>query len=554
MGRLRHLRRPPVALLLVVAVALLLRVAWLGARVAHQDEARVAHWILHYMAVEAWQYRPIIHGPFLPHVNGVVFSVLGPSDFTARLVVAVVGGLFPLAALLFRSRLRDTEVIALGLLLAGNPVLVYYSRFMRNDVLLAAFAVTALGLFVRAMDTGKARYLLLGAPLYGLAATTKENVLLYPIAWLGALVLLGDYRLLGARYREADPVAVAKRELLSIGRGLWRWKTPIVVGIVELAVVFVAFYAPKPDLYQALANPVQLPSVLQAATMGTTEEFLDLWGSTSMQEHSTVEYLGHLLRVVFVGGATTFAFSIVGFVGDRYGEREPRDLVAFAFYWGMASIVGYAIVSDIKAPWSAVHVLVPLAIPAAVGLSLVYRNLRSAHESGDRTTVAIAAVVLLLAASVPAGATVSTSYLAPQSPDNELVQYAQPAGDMKPTLDEIAAIADANEGVDVIFFGDEFYAEGDEHQTLTHDIETGGYDGWFERLPLPWYFTLYDANVSSTTSFSRLDENPPPVVIALEEDADEVGYRLDGYERVTHQGYLHSRPLVFFVAEDSRRS
>ncbi|ALG82853.1 flippase activity-associated protein Agl23 [Halanaeroarchaeum sulfurireducens] len=528
MGRFRRLRRLPVALSLVAAVALVARLVRLGARVAHQDEARVAHWTLHYVAVDAWQYRPIIHGPFLPHVNGVVFNALGPSDFTARLVVGVVGGLFPLVAWLFRSRLRDAEVLALAFLLAFNPVLVYYSRFMRNDVLLAAFAVTALGLFVRAIDTGKARYLLLGAPVFGLAATTKENVLLYPIAWLGALLLVGDYRLLAARHRAVAPLTVVKRTLRDVIRGLWRWKVPIVVGAVELVVVFVAFYAPKPDLYQALANPTQLPAVLEAATVGTGEEFLDLWGGTRMQEHSTIEFLGHLIAVVLIGGATTVAFSILGFLGNRYGEDGSRPLVAFAFYWGAASLVGYAIVSDIKAGWTAVHVLVPLAIPAAVGIAWVHRRLRAGIASGDRRTAAIAALLLVLAVTTPVGVAVSTSYVAPQSADNPLVQYAQPAGDMKPTLREIESISERNEGVDVMFYGEEFYAADEADGEATLDIESGGHDGWFERLPLPWYFAQYDATVSSTKSPAHLDESQPPVVIAKEKHADEVATRLDG--------------------------
>ncbi|MFB6132120.1 MAG: flippase activity-associated protein Agl23 [Halanaeroarchaeum sp.] len=554
MERLRRLRRPGVALLAISAVALLARLAWLGARVAHQDEARVAHWILHYMAVDAWEYRAIIHGPFLPHVNGVVFTVLGPSDFTARLVVAVVGGLLPLAAWLFRSRLSDAEVVAMSFLLAANPVLVYYSRFMRNDVLLAAFVLTALGLFVRAIDTGRVRYLLVAAPVFGLAATTKENVLLYPIAWLGALVLLLDYRLLAARQREEDPVAVAKGHLREVVRGLWRWKLPITIGGVELAVVFVAFYAPKPDLYRAIANPTQLPAVLDAAVLGTKSKYLDLWGSTDMQQHSVVAFFVHLVKVVLAGGATTFAFSLVGYLGDRYGGDEPRDLVAMGFYWGMASLFGYAIVTDIPAAWTAVHVLVPLTIPAAVGLALVYRRFRRARSENDRTAAAIAVALLVVATAVPVGVTVSTSYVSPQSPDNPLVQYAQPAGEMKPTLAEIEEIAAENDGVDVLFYGEEFYSAAEANGTATLDIESGGYDGWFARLPLPWYLEIYDATVSSTTSPASLATDPAPVVITLEKHADVVGDRLEGYRRVTHQGYLHDRSLVFFLEDRPRRS
>lgn len=554
MRPLRRLSRPEVALPVVSAVALLARLFELGARVAHQDEARVADWILHYMAVGAWQYRAIIHGPFIPHVDGVVFSILGPSDFTMRLVVAVVGGLLPLAAWLFRTRLRDTEVIALGLVLAANPVLVYYSRFLRNDLLLAAFALTAVGFTVRAMDTGRERYLLVAAGFFGLATTTKENVLLYPVAWLGAAVLLFDYRLFRARYADDDWLAVATAELLADGRALWRWKLPILVGIAEVVAIFVVFYAPLPDLFVAFGNPALLPGVVHQATVGTANEFLDLWGSTHMQQHSYVGFLAHLLKVVAAGGATTVTFAAVGFVGDRYGgDREPRDLVAFAFYWGVASLFGYPIVSDIKAPWTAVHVLAPLAIPAAVGLAMVYGRLRGAIAAEERPTAAVAAVLLVLAFTASVGGTVATSYVAPQSPTNPLVQYAQPSGKMKPTLAEIRAISEANPGVDITFYGGEFVNANDRTTVPTLEIGVGGYQGWFARLPLPWYFDQYGARVTSTSQASTLQSDPPPVVITLQKNADEVAPYLQGYDRVTYQGYLWGRPIVFFVKKDAPR-
>ncbi|MFB6133916.1 MAG: flippase activity-associated protein Agl23 [Halanaeroarchaeum sp.] len=559
---MRRLPRPsrPLPVLVALAVAgLLFRLIGLGARVAHQDEARVAHWILHYRSVDAWQYRAIIHGPFLPHVNGVIFGVIGPSDFSARLIVAITGGLLPLAAWLFRTRLRDREVLALGFLLAANPILVYYSRFMRNDVLLGAFALVTLGLVIRAIDTGGARYLLAGAAVFGVATTTKENVLLYPVAWLGALVLLFDYRLFRARFLDRDPLAVAREAAVDVLRGLWRWKLPIVVAALEVVVIFVAFYAPKPDLYHALGNPARLPSVVEAATIGTAERFLDLWGSTSMQEHSYVKYFGHLLLVTLAGGGVTFAFSILGFLGDRYGESPPRDLVAFAFYWGMASLVGYPIVSDIKAAWNAVPVLIALVIPAAVGLGFVYEWWRSnradadrsdgTRPDGDRTNRTVAALLLILAVTTPVATAVATSHVAPQSPDNPLLQYAQPSGDMKPTLHRIEDVAATNEGTDVLFYGEKFYNPNDFATEPTLDIETGGYEGWFQRLPLPWYFEQYDANVSSTKDLEAVSRVNAPVVITLEANADEVDRRLDGYDRVTHQGYLWGRPVVFFVRE-----
>lgn len=549
MPRRSRLTRLSWLLVGIAAVAIAIRLVGLGARVAHQDEARVASWILHYMAVDAWEYRAIIHGPFLPHVNGFVFNLLGPSDFSMRLVVAIVGGLLPLSAWLLRDRLTRLEVLFVGALLALNPILIYYSRFMRNDVLLGAFAFLSFALVVRSIDTGHSRYLVAAGIAFGFAMTTKENALLYPVTWAGALVLLLDHRLFLARYQERDWYPVLKQSLWRAISALWRVKYAILAGVVAGATIVVAFYAPKPELYQALGDPTQLPSVLDAATIGTWEKFTGLWGDTGMQEHSTVAFLGHLLLVLAVGGLTTVIFGVLGFLADRYRKGGARDLVALAFYWGMASLVGYPIVSDIKAGWTGVHVLIPLTIPAAVGLAVVFRRAKRALRRDETRTAAVAMILLLGAGLVTVGGGVAVNAVYPADDRNPVVQYAQPAGDMKPTLAEIERASGEQEGIDVLFYGEEFYTEGELEEPATLDIDSGGYGGWFDRLPLPWYLEQYDARVGSTLDADDVEQMDAPVVITIQADASDIRHKLDNYREVTHQGYLHSRPVVFYIRE-----
>jgi uncharacterized protein (TIGR03663 family) len=535
----------------IAALALSIRLVGLGARVAHQDEARVASWILHYVAVDAWEYRAIIHGPFLPHVNGVLFGLLEPTDFTMRLPVAIVGSLLPLSAWLLRDRLDRLELCLLAALFALNPVLLYYSRFMRNDVLLATFAFIAFALVVRSVDTGLERYLIAAGLVFGLAMTTKENALLYPVTWAGALVLLLDQRLLVARYRERGAYRTAKAAIRRTLAALWTARRGVLGGLLALGLVVVAFYAPKPELYRALGDPARLPGVLEAATVGTWEKFADLWGSTGMQEHSYVSFLGHLLKVIAVGGLATAVFGALGFLADRYREAGPRDVVALTFYWGLASLLGYPIVSDIKAGWTAVHVLVPLAIPAAVGLAMVVRRARTAHRRDERRTAAIAITLLLGAGLFTVGSGVAINAVYPADDRNPMVQYAQPAGDMKPTLQELEDIAAEHEGIDIMFYGEEFYTPGELEAPAEMDIEDGGYQGWFDRLPLPWYLEQYDARVGSTEDVSELEATDPPVIITLREAAADVDPYAEDYRKVEHQGYLHSRPIVFYVEEST---
>jgi len=557
--RLRRFSRPLPVLLVVTALALLARLVALGARVAHQDEGRVADWILHYMAIGQWQYRPIIHGPFLPHVNGVVFSWLGATDATMRLVVAVGGGLLPLCAYLYRDRLHDDELIAFGLLLAASPALLYYSRFMRNDLLVAACMMAALGCWSRAAATRRVRYVIAGTLPFALAFTMKENALLYPVAWIGAGALVLDRHLLAAALSEhglVTSVADTAREWVRAveARTAAAFLLSFPAALLVFFAVIVAFYAPIPEVCGMFDGAGAFAHVVETATVDTWHAFVNTWAHEDMSSHSTVEFVGRLLKIVGLTATVTCAFALVGFVRERYGRGGTRNLVEFCVYWGVASVFGYAVVTDILAGWLATHVVAPLALPAAVGLAWVYRVGKRGYVAGDPIAFRLGAAVLLVSAAVVGGTAAYTSYVAPQDGEtNPLVQYAQPAGHMKPTLAEIESVVATHDGIDVVFYGEEFYNPNDLDRPPSLEIESGGYPGWFARLPLPWYFDRYGARVGSTTDRSVLADRQPPVVIALESETGAVRSALDAdaYTEQTHQGYQSGRPLVFFIRDDA---
>ena len=184
-----------VAVLAITAVGLLARVTLLGSRTTHWDEARVAYWVDYTFETGRFAYNSHTHGPVIQHLSRYLFGLLGPSDTTIRIPVAIIGGLLPVSALLYRERLRDVETVFLAGLLSANAVLLYYSRFMRSDLLVATFMFTAFGLFVRFYDTRRIRYLYAAVVAIVFAVGSKENAPLYVLTWLGAGAVLLDVAL-----------------------------------------------------------------------------------------------------------------------------------------------------------------------------------------------------------------------------------------------------------------------------------------------------------------------------------------------------------------------
>ncbi|WP_435347840.1 flippase activity-associated protein Agl23 [Haloarchaeobius sp. HRN-SO-5] len=602
------------ALVLITVVGLVARLVWLGQRVAHQDEGRVGYWIIRYLETGVWEYRPIVHGPFLFHVNKFVFQFFGPSDFTSRVAVALLGASMPLAAWLYRKHLRDTELVAFGLFLAFNPVLLYYSRFMREDVPLVVFVVFTLGFFLRYYDERQRRYLVAGVATFALAMTTKENALLYPICWLGAAALLLDHRLFRAPVRDDATVwgtfvayldwlvpfdlegtaaaAMDARgdELVDRHVDWWqsRWKSVAfaLALVVEFFAIIVLFYAPRgggftdnppgnadrvagfpgPEqagegigLWNSLdqlasGDPEMFFTVVHEAIVGSWTQFTNVWAGGGHQDHSFLLFFEHYVDVLGAAALVLCVFAVVGFVVDRYSEDGPRDLVALASYWGFVSVLGYPIATDIRAGWATAHSIVPLAIPAAVGLAIVFRWGLDSFTDEDAVGVGLTVLVLLLVFGNVAATAVTMVYVDYQDPGNEVIQYAQSSStDLKDTLADVERIGRERGGpdhVDVMFYGNEYYVT---NESDNDQIAPGG--GYYDRRTLMWYIETYEYRArqtdgqtfvtDSTLSLTQLNETRPSVVFAVGngsngDDAEEIhGWMLDhGYEAREFQRFL----------------
>jgi len=557
----------------VAVVALLGRLLFLGGRISHYDEGRVGWWSLHFLDTGQFEYRFIIHGPLVQHVNRVLFDVLGANDFTLRLFVALVGAALPLAALLFREHLRDDEVLGVAAFLAVNPVLVYYSRFFRSSLLIAAFALVAFGLFVRAIDHRSFRYAHVGVVFVALAFAAKENAAVYLLCWIGATALVVDHSLFRTggdvagldwaleRLPDDDTVAYVRDNV-------WRYAGHLLLGALVFLGISLYFYAPRsPDpgavgFWQGLTNPTQFPELV-GRTIDDVANGYGYWFGGSADHGSRFDsvidqylsYLGQSLETLTQYALPLMVLSVAGFLAERYTRAHPRMLVLFAGYWGFVSVLGYPLGSDIYGAWILVNALVPLSIPAGVGLAMVVRWTRDALHA-DALRFGISVFVLFLVVGQLALALGGGVYTNTTSDDNTLVQFAQPADDFRPAMAALEDTDTADESADVLVVGGDYVRTrtNDTGQTVLNPRRAGidpRCTSIGDTLPLQWYIEIHDAqgtcavNVENATTI--VAEQQPTVVIAPPTMQARLTDQLEGYRATTYRLRTSGNEAVFFV-------
>jgi predicted membrane-bound mannosyltransferase len=577
-------RRPFAAVLAVVSVGLVARLLWLGARPMHYDEARVAYWGLNAVQTGVWQYRPVVHGPLMQHFNRLLFPLLGPGDFPARLPVALIGALLPLSALLFRDHLRDYEVAVFATLLAFNPLLLYYSRYMRSDLLVAAFALVTLGALVRLYETHRPGYLYAAGASFALAFASKENAVVYVLCWGGMLGLVAGLEVLDPRRFDSRAAilewglervewareratggaalgplghatgAVLLFALVTVfmfgrrappGEGVSMWHsapTTTVRYVVGDIVCGLEFWTPIDEI------PVPRVLLPQQLYDQTCHGFPEPNGPFANYERD----MGRQLQVVGKTAISVAALAVVGVVSEFRNER-PRVLVPAAFYWGLASLVGYPVGADITYPaWVAIHAVVPLALPAAAGAVALGEWTVEEARAGHDVPAGALALALLLVAGTTAGVAVHHSYVEPTgetwSSDGQMVQFAQPEMPLGEAVDATRRASAANEGVDVVVHGDgEQFSLVDMGPPEQNGI---GCMRFYQSLPLSYYFEAYDAEVTCSDNASTLGSSlawGPPVVVSRDRSARDVRQRLP--KRYVERRYdlrQGGREVVFF--------
>ena len=403
----------------LVVIALGMRLWDLGGRTLHYDEILHAWYAWRYAEGLGYSHTPLMHGPFLFHGAAATYTLLGSSDFTARLIPALFGAALVGLPYLLRRELGRQGALIAAVLLAASPSILYFSRFIRNDIYMAVWTLALVVVMWRYLERPRTALLAAWAALWALAFTTKETayiaagilglylaflalpdirrwvsgrmrlrdlppagVLLLLLVtltlplWGPALALVQDW--LGVVLVNPDPndpVAGATRAATDTGR-------PVGVGTYVAALVTVALMGISALiglLWDRRRWPVMVGVFLAIflllfSSFGTNWRgiFTGGWGSLGYWvAQQPVERAGQPWYFYLLLAANyEFLAFLPALVGVPFLLRRRRRFDLFVIYWAVATFVAFSYAGE-KMPWLMVGVTLPLAILTARSLGLL---------------------------------------------------------------------------------------------------------------------------------------------------------------------------------------
>ncbi|GBD10637.1 hypothetical protein HRbin23_00282 [bacterium HR23] len=419
----------------LLGLALAMRLWDLGGRALHHDESLHAVYSWYLATGRGYRHDPMMHGPFQFHANALIFFLFGDSDFTARLLYVLFGTALVGLPWLLRRQMGTAGALCASVLLAFSPTLLYFSRFARNDILMAVWAVLLVVCTWRYLEEKRPLYLYAFSAVLALAFATNETA--YFIA-----VLLGGFLAFRA-WRDLRDWLLARKGLRQFGEA----GTLLLVLATLTLPLWSALVALLPGLAPSLANPdpsqgaVGLPRgggwyvaiVLLAGAFGVSVAVGTFWHWRRWLACAVVFYaiwltlyttvftnpfgvfsgawqsLGYWMaqQGVARGGQPWYYYFVVGWtyeflpfllalVGVATLWKAP-PFTRFLAYWLVGSFILYTWASE-KMPWIMVNLAFPLALLGGQVLGRLVEAVpwRRAWESGAVLGMALVPLALVV--------------------------------------------------------------------------------------------------------------------------------------------------------------
>ena len=188
---------------LILVAAVLTRFWDLGSRALHHDESLHAYfsWLL--ATGQNYAHDPLMHGPFLFHMNALIYTLLGASDASSRFSAALFGVILVALPILLRGErhLGRWGALTASTLFLISPALLYQSRYIRHDIFTVVGSLVLFIAIMRYIERPSRGWLIAIGAALGFLLTNHEIV--FGIAAIFFAVIAGA--LLWGRLRVLIP-------------------------------------------------------------------------------------------------------------------------------------------------------------------------------------------------------------------------------------------------------------------------------------------------------------------------------------------------------------
>jgi uncharacterized protein (TIGR03663 family) len=404
--------------LLILLATIALRFYALDLKLFHHDEAIHAWFSYRLLTEGVYTYDPMYHGPFLYYVTAGIFSLLGDSDLVGRLFPALLGTLIvPLLYPIYRLGYLDKkQTLVAALFLAVSPNMVYFSRFLRNDIFIVFFTMVLLVALLYYFERHQTRYALIAGAAIGLGMSAKENmpiiVLIFGVYFL-YLIGTGKVQIPARRWlRDVAVCAIvavgimavfyssfgAHPEVLMDGwlRAIEHWTSMhqaqrlggppyfyillfilYEVPILVLAGIGILQFIGIPGIVSRWREKEVRPAELPGEEVAEAE---DMTTETAAPPVEAAPDWRERLRAIFSRA-------------ERVGPVDrQKEFARFAIFWMLLSLAIYAYIGE-KVPWLILHQLLPMIFVAVYAMTT------------RKAIIAVAASIFLVAMTLHVGFT-----------------------------------------------------------------------------------------------------------------------------------------------------
>lgn len=464
-------------LLFLIALAFFLRFYRLDERVFHHDEAAVGYFAYKLFNDGIYSYNPSFHGPFMYYATAEMFRRFGDSEYSARLLPAILGTGMLFLLIPLRRYIGKNGMLVSAFFLALSPSFLYYSRFYREDIFMSFFSLLFLVSAVKYIERRNSEeryslsrfsYVLLGAAALASMAAIKENAYIITaliVFFLGLLFMKNRwYRGLITRIKNRD-----ERTVITA--------VEVIVFILLALVYFSLFYSGK---------------------------VLDVEGMKAALEKA-VSHWYEMHRIQRIGGPWFFYLPIMalyelpvlvfGIAGIVHYWKKNNLFMTFLGYWAMSNLIVYSYFQE-KVPWLILNPLLPFTIIAGTYLGELLPRIRSNSRIG-----AAAVIFLIVSSSYFVYSSAFLNFSDHTNPAEPLIQAAQPPQRFSEFLDTIFEVSS------------QYQNQSTEIQVTDDGIET----------QFLWYLRHYGSIKWRVSIDSELNA---PIVVVHDTDGDSEADRV----------------------------